>query len=294
MVHAAVRFWGVRTLLACAFAAGLVHLLPAATARAVPLTVNVETDGTVLGGIAFAQSDVVLYDPVADSAALLLPATAFNKPTRVDAYHLLDDGTMVLSTAQSKRTIGGLTVDKGDIVLYDPIADTASLLLSESAFDKSTNVDAVFLMDDGTIALSIQQDDRTLGGLTFNNGDIVLYDPDTDSATLLFSESLFGGDDVDIDAIYIAPDGSIYLSTVEDGVTLGGLTFDGDDIVLYNSGTDTAVLYSDGSLLPPGVDNPHIGVPEPPAVALLLSGLVGLVAFPRLSRGRGRGRGGGR
>lgn len=284
--YAGSRAVGVRALAAAALVLAAVALPSAA--RAASIAVNVVDDGTVLGGIAFAAGDLVAWDPVTDSAALLLAATAFNKPTTLDAYHAQSDGTIVFSTKQGKRTIGGVQVDSGDVVQYDPITDTAQIILSASVFDKKADVDAVHVLDDGRIAFSVTQDNRSIGGTSFNDGDIVVYDPDTGTASILFSESSFGSQAVDIDGVYLAADGSIYLSTAEDGVSLGGITFNGNDIVRFDPLTNTASIFSDGSLLPPGVDLGGVDVPEPPALVLLAGGLLGLVVFPRVSRRRGR------
>jgi len=90
----------------------------------------------------------------------------------------------------------------------------------------------------------------TLGGLTFEDGDIVEYDPATDTATLLFSESRLTPYNTifppDIDAIHIRDNGNIVFSTLFMGY-LDSLYFQSSDLIEYNPATDTATLFFDGS-----------------------------------------------
>ena len=89
---------------------------------------------------------------------------------------------------------------------------------------------------------------------TFEDGDLVESDP-FDSATLFFDEDLFS-DDEDIDAVHVLANGNIVLST-KGSATLGGLSFQDQDLVIYNpSGVSvggiaagTAQLLVDGSNL---------------------------------------------
>ena len=257
--------------------------LVASPASAVNLVLNVEVDGTVLGGITFADHDVVLYNPITDTAALLLAGDAFSGPTFVDAFSLQNDGTFALSVRTGGRTLGGLTLDEGDVALYDPDTDTATLLMGVDTFDDgNADVDAVHLLADGTIAFSVGSNE-SINGFEFSDGDIVLYDPSTGSTSLLFSESLFG-QNTDVDSVYIDGQGNIYLSTQQDGRTLAGLSFDGDDIVMYDPNAMTATLIADGSLVPPNTSMEAVAVPEPTPGLLLLAGLLGLALYPRLSR----------
>lgn len=261
--------------------------LATAPASAAPIALSVELDGTVLGGTTYDAGDVVLYDPVAGTASLLLPSTVFNTDTLVDSLDVLDDGRIVLSTSQSNRTIGGITVRDGDVAVYDPLTDTAVLLFSEDTFTDNADIDAVDVLSNGHLVFSVSQSEQ-IGGLSFGDGDIVEYDPLTGTTTLIFSESLFGGNE-DVDGVWVAPDGSIYLSTAT-SATLGGVSFGANDVMRWDPLTSTATLAFDGSLLPPGTRAVavYFDAPAPPAAAMLVSGLIGLLLFPHLRRRRGQ------
>lgn len=97
-----------------------------------------------------------------------------------------------------------------------------------------------------TIILSTDTTE-TLGGLTFNNSDLVDYNPAQDTATLYFDGTLFGSIE-NIDAAHVLASGNIILSSDKDGTTLGGLTFGNGDLIEYNPTTDVGTLYFDESL----------------------------------------------
>jgi hypothetical protein len=88
--------------------------------------------------------------------------------------------------------------------------------------------------------------DATLGALTnFEPEDLVLYDPATNVATMFFDGDAEFVDEENIDSVFLLPNGNILLSTRGDA-TLGGLTFEPEDVIQYNIGTNVASLYFDG------------------------------------------------
>ena len=167
------------------------------------------------------------------------------------------NATIILSTDMSE-TLGGLAFASRDLAEYDPLTDSSTLYFDGALFSDWPNVDAVHVLDNGDIILSTKIG-ATLGGLTFRNGDLIEYNPTTDTATLYFDESLFVGGDENIDAVHILSNGNIVLSTVGDA-TLGGMTFGAADLSEYNPTTDVATLFLDGSLFDgsENIDAAHI------------------------------------
>lgn len=82
-----------------------------------------------------------------------------------------------------------------------------------------------------------------LGGLSFEDDDLILFDTSTELATLYFDSGLFRKDE-DIDAVSVLANGNIVLSTRTDAV-LGGLEFRDGDLVEYDPFDNTATLYFD-------------------------------------------------
>ncbi|MBI4515990.1 MAG: hypothetical protein HY699_09280, partial [Deltaproteobacteria bacterium] len=159
-------------------------------------TVDTET----LGGLTFTDGSLADYNPATNTATLYFAESLFTSGDEdVDAVDVLANGHLILST-ESGATLGGLTFLDGDLVDYDPVANTATLFFAESLFTSGDeDVDAARVLANGHIILSTEGG-ATLGGLSFNDGDLVDYDPVANTATLYFSESLFSGNE-DIDAV---------------------------------------------------------------------------------------------
>jgi hypothetical protein len=238
-------------------------------------TVILSTDATeTLGGLSFTDGALAEYNPTTDTATLFFDENLFSGNENIVAVHVLDNGNIILSTDDS-ATLGGLSFNAGDLVEYNPTTDTAILFFDETLFaGGSENIDAVHILDNGNIILS-SSDDATLGGLTFGGGDLVEYNPITDTATLFFDGSLFGGSE-NLDAAHILDNGNIILST-EGGATLGGLTFADGDLVEYNPTTNVATLYFSEGLFSNNADVDAVyvtTVPEPATMALLGLGML--------------------
>ncbi|MHC4286194.1 MAG: hypothetical protein ACYSWZ_24960 [Planctomycetota bacterium] len=154
--------------------------------------------------------------------------------------------TSIILSTDNTETLGGLTFGKDDLIEYDDQTDTATLYLDGTLFGSAADIDTAHVLDTGNIVLSTVAG-TTLGGLTFGKGDLVEYDPTTDTATLLLDENLFSSAQPNIDAAYLLDTGNIILSTTGNA-TLGGLGFGKDDLIEYDPTTDTASLFFNGSL----------------------------------------------
>ncbi|NNL56457.1 MAG: DNRLRE domain-containing protein [Pseudomonadales bacterium] len=194
-----------------------------------------------LGGQSFDELDIVEYVPEAATASLFFDGGAANLDETMDAFHLLANGNILFSTDRD-GSIAGLNFKDGDLVDYDPQADTASVYFDDNLFGIAANVRSVFVMSNRHLLLSTDRN-TTLGGLAFTNKDLVEYDIATDTATLFFDASTTTLNSP-IDAVYLLENGNMLLSTVDDA-NLGGLSFKDGDIVEYNPSNDTASLYFD-------------------------------------------------
>lgn len=201
---------------------------------------------TQIGPLVFRDGDIVRFDrDDPNTAAIFFNEDLFGG-TSVDitAFHLLPDGRIVLSVLFNGRTLGGLTFDDGDLVVYDPVADIAQIyFLGEADFSgENPDISAVYVADDGKILLSTFGA-QTLRGLSFTDGDIVQYDPNADTATELVDEAaIFDDGDGDIDALHRLSNGHYVFSTATDEVVSGVAFLDGD-LIEYDAVADTATLY---------------------------------------------------
>lgn len=161
-------------------------------------------NGATLGGLTFGDGDIVDYDPLADLATIFFSETLFSGAEDINGLSLLANGHIVLTTTTA-ATLGGLAFAEDDLAEYDPVNDLATLFFDGSNFSLGENIDGVHVLANGHIILSTDND-ATLGGLTFNEADLVEYDPVNDLSTLFFDSSLFetAAENIDAQAVSIA------------------------------------------------------------------------------------------
>ncbi|MEM7625993.1 MAG: PEP-CTERM sorting domain-containing protein [Planctomycetota bacterium] len=264
---------------------------------AVPDVALSTTQPAGLNNVNFEDDALVGYDPVTNFAVQLFDlADEFGIARDLDAAHELPNGDLIVST-QAGGTFGGLTFTESDLLELDRVNGTASVFLDASAIGLTglnntvPNINAVHVRADGTVLFSTASNDGvTLGGNTFSKDDVIAYDPVGGTANLFFDGSLITGGEPDllafaeIDADHVLLAASNEGSSTSGLLTLGGLTFSRDDLVLYNTANNTSTLFLEGLV---EFDNPGeiidavtpAVVPEPNAAALL--GLVGLAALRR-------------
>ena len=251
------------------FALGALSILFASPVSATSIILSADVTTETLGGLTFRDGDLAEYNPSTDTATLYFDEDLFTDDKEIDAVHVLANGNIILSTADV-ATLGGLSFKDGDLIEYNPTTDTATLFFNENLFIGDENIDAFHLLDSGNIILSIHENNGRIGGLNFGYGDLIEYNPTTDTATMFLDGSLFSSD-ADIDATHVLANDNIILSTV-DAATLGGLSFADGDLVEYNPTTDVATLYFSESLFSDNADVDAVyvtTVPEPATVALL-------------------------
>ncbi|MHC4552040.1 MAG: PEP-CTERM sorting domain-containing protein [Planctomycetota bacterium] len=154
-----------------------------------------------------------------------------------------DAGTILFSNS-TDITLGGVVYTEGDLIEYDTLTGDASSFFSASdAGFQSPDIDAVHVLLNGNIILSMENDE-TYGGVEYKDGDLVEFNPNNGNASLYFSVALIGNKD--IDAMSLTSTGNLILSTSL-SATLAGVSFGNGDLVEYNPGTGVAELLFDGS-----------------------------------------------
>lgn len=192
-----------------------------------------------------------LIGPIALGAALAL-----------GVLHSAQATTLYLSTT-STATLGGLTFADKDVIALDldgggatPFfkATDATPALTSSPSD--TDIDALHILPNGHLVLSVTHSGSSIAGLAFNDDDLIEYDPVANTAVKIFDGTAMLVDtpsDEDINAVFIRGNGNIVFSTTNSN-TIGGLDFRDKDIVEYNPFTDTASLLFDGDLISTSTD----------------------------------------
>ena len=209
--------------------------------------------GATLGGFTFEDEDIVNYDADADSSTRIFEGDiVYSSDEETNGIHIRSDGKILL-TPDNAATIGALSFNDEDIVEYDPDTGTATMFFDGSTVDSSIGeLNAISVLDNGNIVISTTAS-ASIGALSFNDDDLVEYNPSTGTATMLLDGSTVitnesDEGDRDIDGVHVFSNGQMLLSTSTNS-SINGLQFGDDDVVLYDPGTGNATMYFDGGNL---------------------------------------------
>ncbi|MEE8474894.1 MAG: PEP-CTERM sorting domain-containing protein [Myxococcota bacterium] len=248
-----------------------------------------------LGGTVVRPPDAI------DTASALLIFGPFpdSPPEDIDALHVLPNGNVVFSTSTDvNQGFGGLaSFENGSLIEWN--GSSASVLLDENVLFGGANqdIDAFSILPNGNWLLSTTST-ATFGGGSFENADLVEYDPINDLATLYmgFGEAtLFTGasqSNPDIDGLHVLADGSVVFSLRSNGLGRVGNNFSyaiadapSTDLIRFDPFTGDASLFLDGAGLFDGSTRniDAVFVPEPGTFLILGLGLIGFGYLRRRS-----------
>ncbi|MCH8045297.1 MAG: lamin tail domain-containing protein, partial [Planctomycetes bacterium] len=132
-------------------------------------------------GVDVDNGDLVSYNLDDATVSILFRENLFVGGENIDAAHVRDatneDGShnIILSTTRG-ATLGGLTFRNGDLIEYNPLDDTATLLFSEDAFGTNEDIDAIWVKEEAgriTELIFSTATNFTVDGDVFLNGDLV-------------------------------------------------------------------------------------------------------------------------
>lgn len=233
------------------------------------------TSGGSVGGVSFADEDVLAFDTGTNSWSMYIDGSDVGLSGAgardVNAVHVLDDGSVLLSFLGATTIPDVGSVDDSDIVRFVPTSTGASTAGSfEWYFDGSDvglssngeDVDSVYLTASGDLLIS------TLGsysvtGASGSDEDLIRFSPTSLGATTAGSWSIeFDGSDValnsssseDTSGVWVdEASGNIYL-TVRGAFTVAGVSGDGSDVFTCapsslgsNTSCSAFALFFDGS-----------------------------------------------
>ena len=172
------------------------------------------------------------------SAALWLVPGASWALTPLDTLQVSPDITVDLS---------GTTVEDEDLG-EDDLAGTVGILFL-GTIPSSTDLDGAHELSDGNHLLSFDTTVVLAGGtLTVGPEDVVEFDVDTSTFSLLFDGSAEGlPRGVNVDAVSVGTTGTVtsdgdLLLSFDTTVTLNGVTFNDEDVALFD-GTDFSLVF---------------------------------------------------
>jgi hypothetical protein len=236
-------------------------------------------NGTDVGGATppFLNGDLVQDDTTSGSLTdhtIYFSESNFTLDESIDAAHGIGGGSVYLSTSGG-ATLGGITFADEDVVLWDAVSSTATLVFDGSTvFSQNEDVDAFSVLANGNFVLSTVGA-SVIAGNTYDNDDLIEYDPATGIASLYFDPDTIFALDEQVDAVHVRPTGQIILST-GNSAAIGALSFTNGQVVEYDPGTGVATLLYDAELLPGGQNVRAVFLPEPESALLLTSGIGGL------------------
>lgn len=234
--------------------------------------VSSTTNGNV--GFAFSDEDILRFDPNTNSWTLYFDGSdvglGANSSQDVDAFDLLDDGSILLSIVGDTSIPNLGSIDDSDIVRFTPTslglttAGTFTWYFDGSDVGLTTNdedIDAIDLLADGRIVIS------TLGNVSVTGAsgvdeDLLIFTPTALGATTSGTWAVyFDGSDValdtssneDVNGVWIdSATSQVYLSTLG-AFAVPGVSGDGSDIFVCTPGSlgattsCTFALFWDGS-----------------------------------------------
>ena len=233
------------------------------------------SSGGSVGGVSFADEDILAFDvntavwsKIFDGSDVGLSGAGARD---VDAFHFLDDGSIILSFLGSTSIPDVGTVDDSDLVRFVPTSLGSNTAGSfEMYFDGSDvgltrsgeDIDSVSVTASGDLLLSTLGN-FSVSGVSGKDEDILRFSPSSLGSNTSGSWSLeFDGSDVglsdssseDVSGVWLDDaTGNIYLSTLG-SFSVTGAAGDGADIFVCGSpttGNNTACTFSlfwDGSL----------------------------------------------
>ena len=179
------------------------------------------------------------------------------------------------------------------VTISNPAAASSNVsMLIDGAmiFSGNEDIDAFSVLANGNYVFSTTNE-ASINGFSFEDGDLVEYNPTTMKASSFFNGNTLFASDEDIDAVHVRANGNILFSTAGNN-SINGQSFSHDDIVEYNPILDTVTIVFNNRLQ----NNDRVlnidalaiapvsttAVPEPTSLFLLGTGRLGFGAHRRL------------
>jgi hypothetical protein len=209
------------------------------------------SSGGSVGGVSFADEDILAFDTNTGSWTMVLDGSVVGlsgaSARDVDAFHFLNDGSILLSFVGATTIPNVGSVDDSDLVRFIPtLLGTSTSGTFEIYFDGSDvalssngeDVDAVYVDVNGDLLLSTSGR-NSVPGVSGSDEDILRFTPTSLGATTSGTWSMeFDGSDVglsnssseDVWGIWVdIVSGDIYLTT-QDTFAVSGASGDGADV----------------------------------------------------------------
>ncbi len=206
--------------------------------------------------------DITVSLSQASTEAVTVDFTTVDDTAVAGEDYLASSGTVTFAPGQTSQTITLSVI--GDTVVEEPEVETFLVNLSNASGATILDGEATGTITDNDndgnpgggsneAFYATTRDSVNLNGNTFDDEDVILYNPNTQTWSLYVDGSDIGLSTRDIDGLHVNSDGSVLLSVNQDGNIEGIGNVDDADILRFNptsTGSDTAgslELYFDGS-----------------------------------------------
>lgn len=213
------------------FVAGLILVSTASAAQPQVVALRYSFDtATVWGAFSFESQDLA-QDNLAGSLSPVLLGTLPSNAV-INSYHLRPDGAQLFTLDTTVELPGLAQVRPCDIVKFDGTHYTLDLSGTILGIPEEAAIDALTAAGDGDLIVSfdIAVD---LGGLVVEDHDLVRLNGSQWS--LFFDGSAAGvPTTVDLDAADLLPGNDHLLLSFDTSGTVGGISFDDEDVLEYD------------------------------------------------------------
>jgi len=153
-------------------------------------------------------------------------------------------------TADKDFDIGSDSYRKGDIVEYES-TPSSTLFFDRDLVTGGNDVLTAVHRHGLSGLIFTTQGNFEIGADSFDRGDLVLYDLNTDTATKFFDRDLITNGNRNVTAATLLTNGNLIFTT-ENDFEVGTALFEAGDLALYDFATGTASLYFDRDLITDG------------------------------------------
>ena len=198
-------------------------------------------DGETLGGISFADEDIVLYDVSTGMARLVLDGSSIGADTDVDAVSVLEVSPGVFDlifSMDSDETVAGISIEDGDLLRYN--GSNVTVFFDEDngfgngGFVGGADIDGVHVLSATEFLFTVESDGASIAGLSgIQDGDVIFFNG-SNAIEVLDENTFFSGNE-NIDALDPSREA---LAMLLSGVARN--SGNNSDIVNVANGNDTA------------------------------------------------------
>jgi glucose/arabinose dehydrogenase len=213
-------------------------------------------------GVAYGDEDILRYDSTTGTWSMWVDASDLGITENLTAFHMLDDGTMLMAFANRPNIDGVGRLDPWEIVRFTPSSTGSSTAGSfEMYFEGSDvdlrngeDIDALSVLANGDLILSTVGG-GSVPGVTFAAEDLLRFSPSelgpggTDGTWSMWldgSDVSLSDPSENVNAVSVDGAGDIHLSTLG-AFAVSGLAGNGDDVFTCGSpvtGASTSCTYA--------------------------------------------------